>query len=539
MLLHILAVLWFVGVITDFFVKMEQQKKRKFKFPLWAKTLAVLLLSVSTVSVVALVYSSRYLRNTTLNHYVDKATELADTLGIYLDYTDVLAVRNKTQEIYEEHEKAGDTFVSNEFWGEEDWVTYYHYYDEVLNMQEYKDLLAQIQTFHEVNNAEYTYLGYADWDNHRLVYLVDDSALCPESEAKDPTNPDYPVIEGERCLPGMFDDFTEQDETIYQHKTTGFEPEITNMEQYGHLVSVGRPIFTPDSEKTENDIQAFALVDLSMDAIIADEDNSVRTLTIILLILGVGSIVIGYLLVVFFLLRPVRKLTKVANEYTSGANEGSDGLDKFAKVKIRTRDEIEDLSNSMKKMEEDINKYISDLLNTSNKLGAAVKKADEMKQLADIDALTGIRNKRSYFEMEERLNEQIKQGKAEFAISMIDLNDLKVTNDTLGHEKGDELIVALSKIINDTFKSSTAYRVGGDEFVVVSENGDLKEIDKLQKKFVSEIINSINHKRINGMGVSAAIGVAIFDPRTDNNVEDTFKRADKKMYLNKKKMKDN
>ena len=274
-----------------------------------------------------------------------------------------------------------------------------------------------------------------------------------------------------------------------------------------------------------------------MNTIIAEQSKSIATLSWIIVILSVTTIVGGYLLVLFFLLRPVRKLTRAANEYTEGSTSESEGLDKFAKVKIRTKDEIEDLSNSMKKMEGDINKYIADLLSTHTKLEGAEKKADELKTLAEFDALTGAYNKRAYFEAEERLNGDIKEGKANFAISMIDLNDLKTTNDNLGHEKGDELIKGLSNIIKETFKASNLYRIGGDEFVVISENGDLKAIEELHKDFVDAINKSMKEKNIDGMGVSAAIGVAIYDSKLDNNVEDTFKRADRKMYENKKKMK--
>ena len=191
----------------------------------------------------------------------------------------------------------------------------------------------------------------------------------------------------------------------------------------------------------------------------------------------------------------------------------------------------------MKKMEGDINKYIADLLSTHTKLKGAEKKADELKTLAEFDALTGVYNKRAYFEAEERLNSEIKEKKAKFAISMIDLNDLKATNDNLGHEKGDELIKGLGNIIKETFKASNLYRIGGDEFVVISENGDLKAIEELHKDFVDAINKSMKEKNIDGMGVSAAIGVAIYDSKLDNNVEDTFKRADRKMYENKKIMK--
>ena len=277
------------------------------------------------------------------------------------------------------------------------------------------------------------------------------------------------------------------------------------------------------------------MIDLSMDEIVAEENRSITTLIIILISLGVGAIMLGFLLVLFMIIKPVRKLTKVANDYIEGNN---DSLDKFAKVKVNTSDEIEDLSNSMKKMEEDINKYIDDLLSTTNKLGVANKKADEFKILADRDALTGLNNKRSYFESEERLNEEIKAGKARFAISMIDLNDLKITNDTFGHERGDVLIIALSKIVKTVFAKSNIYRIGGDEFAVISENEDYDNVDKLVKVFISSIKHTMEKVNDENIYVSAAIGMSKYDPDVDNNVEDVFKRADKKMYQNKKMMKE-
>lgn len=507
------------------------KKKRKFRFPLWAKTLLVLFLSVALVGVVSIVYSSNYLKQTTLKNYSEKSTELADTLGAYVNLEDLIKVRDKTQSIY--NSLSDDDFVSNDNWGDDTWITYLHRFDEVMAMPEYDRLMDQISTLHSTTSALYTYVSFADWDRQRLVYLVDDSDLGEE----DPENPDAKYIDGDRCLPGMFDEFTEQDKLVVNHKVEGFLPEVTNMEQYEWLISTGRPIFAPGAEKIEDNIEAYAIVEYSMKDIVEEQSKSIATLSWIIVILSVVTIIVGYLLVLFFLLRPVRKLTKAANEYTKGSTSENEGLDKFAKIKIRTRDEIEDLSNSMKKMEGDINKYIIDLLSTHSKLEGAEKKADEMKSLADKDALTGVYNKRAYFEAEERLNKEIRDGEAKFAISMIDLNDLKVTNDTLGHEKGDELIKGLSNIIKETYKASNLYRIGGDEFVVISENGDLKAIRKLHQDFVNTINKSIKEKNIDGMGISAAIGVAIFDPKHDNNVEDTFKRADRKMYVNKKIMK--
>ena len=492
-------------IVEAFFMK----KKRRFRFPLWLKTLLVLVLSVSLVSVVAIVFSSNTVRTITRNIYVEQATQKADSLGIYLNLDDVKVIKDKVQTIYKsipEEEK-----VANEEWDSPEWTAYLEHYSAIVETPEYARLLKQLETFHAKNDARFTYIAYADLEDQRLVYLVDDAE--PE----------------ERCLPGSFDAFTEQDMTIYDHIETGFEPEVTNFEEYGYLVSVGRPIFDEN-----HNLVAFSLVDLSMDKIVAEETRNTWILAAILLSLGVFAVLAGYLLVLFMIIKPVRKLTKVANEYIEGGNES---LDKFAQVNVKTSDEIEDLSNSMKKMEEDINRYIEDLLSTTTKLEGAEKQADEFKHLADKDALTGLNNKRSYFEIEERLNDEIKHDMARFAITMIDLNDLKVTNDTLGHEKGDALIIALSKIIRRVFENSNLFRIGGDEFVVISEGRDYDNIKELEKMFASSIKKTVEKIGSEELPVSAAIGVAIFDKDNDNNVEDTFKRADAKMYQNKKEMK--
>ena len=482
------------------------ENKKKVKFPLWAKTLLVLVLSVLTMSIVATLYSANRLRTITRDHYLSKSIELADTLALYVNIDDINDVKNEIDKIYKtipEEKK-----VINTDWGSPKWEEYLDNYKTILELPSYNRLLEQISTFHERTSAAYMYLCYADFEAKRYIYLVDDAPI------------------EDRCLPGSLDDFTEQDMSIFENLDEGFKPEITNSETYGYLASVGRPIFD-----SNHNLVAFSLVDLSMDEIVAEENITIRTLTIILLSVGVGATIIAYLLVLFLIIKPVRILTTTANEFTKGDN---DKLMKFSQIKINTRDEIEDLANSMKKMEEDINHYISDLLSTTTKLEGAERKADELKYIADRDALTGLMNKRSYFEKEEQLNKKIKDGNAKFAVTMIDLNDLKITNDNLGHEKGDILIKAISSIAKKVFALSSVYRVGGDEFVVISESEDYQNIKKLRTLFLTVIEQTSDDV----IKLSASIGTAKYNPNEDNNVEDVFKRADAEMYKMKKAMKE-
>ena len=80
----------------------EQTKKKfKFRFPLWAKTLLVLLFSVSLISIVGINFFSSTIRSITRNFYIDQSVETASTLAIFLDLNNVKAVKNKTDEIYQ------------------------------------------------------------------------------------------------------------------------------------------------------------------------------------------------------------------------------------------------------------------------------------------------------------------------------------------------------------------------------------------------------------------------------------------------------
>ena len=173
-------------------------------------------------------------------------------------------------------------------------------------------------------------------------------------------------------------------------------------------------------------------------------------------------------------------------------------------------------------------------------IDAQVKREDEYqhnlsmeRNKANLDALTGVKNKHAYVDFEEELNKHIDKGdkKLHFAIVVFDVNDLKKVNDTLGHNRGDLLIKQASQIICDTFKHSPVFRVGGDEFAVIAQDRDYDNIDELLEK-----IHESNRQNIGTENAVIACGMARFE--TEKNVSAVFERADVKMYENKKKLKD-
>ena len=151
---------------------------------------------------------------------------------------------------------------------------------------------------------------------------------------------------------------------------------------------------------------------------------------------------------------------------------------------------------------------------------------------ANRDELTGVKNKHAYAELEESLNKLIADKEpVNFAVTVFDVNNLKTVNDTEGHQAGDQLLKDACKTICHIFAHSPVFRVGGDEFVVISRGNDYENIEILLAK-----LNKINRDNASNGGIIIASGMSKFDH--DENVAKVFERADAAMYENKKKLKE-
>lgn len=206
-------------------------------------------------------------------------------------------------------------------------------------------------------------------------------------------------------------------------------------------------------------------------------------------------------------------------------------------LNIHTHDEIESLSDSISSMVEDIRDYASDLIDKDRKLSDMQDKNSQLEALANRDSLTGIRNKTAYDNEIKSLEWNLQLGKTEFGIGVVDLNYLKVINDTYGHDKGNEAIKNICRIVCVIFAHSPVFRIGGDEFAIILKGHDLENIDSLIDQFNKQLLDLSNNKELPPWeAVSAAIGYATYDSSKDAGAINVFKRADNNMYINKKNM---
>ncbi len=163
------------------------------------------------------------------------------------------------------------------------------------------------------------------------------------------------------------------------------------------------------------------------------------------------------------------------------------------------------------------------------------------KRLLDLmrrDPLTNVSNRMAYEDKEKYLQSQINSTTdVEFAIAMFDVNNLKLINDTYGHDAGDGYLIRACHLICKIFKHSPVYRVGGDEFIAVLTGGDYEEQEQLLKDLHNHMSPYTKELPLPSDYVSIACGISSFNPATDLSVQDVVKRADEDMYQAKAKMK--
>lgn len=155
------------------------------------------------------------------------------------------------------------------------------------------------------------------------------------------------------------------------------------------------------------------------------------------------------------------------------------------------------------------------------------------KDMSTQDIPTGLKNRNAF---DVAIHNYTSSNQLEgIGIVMMDLDNLKQVNDQFGHSKGDEYIRFVSDIIKTKATSKmVGYRIGGDEFVVIVMNASIEHLEDFKQQCAYEVENQTKYK---DMKFSISSGVCIFDIAQDKDLEDTFLRADRSMYEEKRKHK--
>jgi diguanylate cyclase (GGDEF)-like protein len=154
------------------------------------------------------------------------------------------------------------------------------------------------------------------------------------------------------------------------------------------------------------------------------------------------------------------------------------------------------------------------------------RKFREARQLADLDALTGLHNRRYFHETLARECARAHRYSRRLALIVFDLDDFKDVNDRIGHLAGDAVLAEAAERVREVVRTADIpCRVGGDEFAVVMPESGLEQADQL---FV-RIQNAISGRPIGQAGrLNVSAGVAELSPEDDSI--SFFERADEALY---------
>jgi diguanylate cyclase (GGDEF)-like protein len=148
-----------------------------------------------------------------------------------------------------------------------------------------------------------------------------------------------------------------------------------------------------------------------------------------------------------------------------------------------------------------------------------------------------VKNATAYREAKHNIEKALKTSDMDFAIVITDINGLKQTNDSFGHEAGNELIRKSVKRFCDVFAHSPIYRVGGDEFVAILQNDDFRNRYELLARLENLTTNEFFRFGEHTLPLSVATGMAEYDHGADESFDSVFEKADKAMYARKEKIK--
>ena len=470
-------------------------------------TIGVILIC-SLIGLLAILSVNRIATAIVDKEYGDRAEQISRAMVSVVDPKDINELNDAVMEVWE---KVGaENVVPSSEWGSDEWNAYMANYEGIEDLPMFVKVRDKFREFQDIFNVDCIYVINYKTSLRQGIYVIDGA---PEEDA---------------CPPGCVDSF---EDGIWPDEENPVVPAtITNEEVYGWLVTAGYPIVY------EGKVLGCMCVDISMNDIKAKERDYVVAISVAMIILTILMLGLALWYVNRNIIKPVALLSDTARNYCSESNDVVHHA--FEKLQINTHDEISHLLSSMKQMESDMNTNINSLIDTKVALKETEAKASSLQALSEKDALTGIRNKRAYDCEVQKLEKDLADGFNEFGLAMIDLNFLKRTNDTYGHEKGNISIRRLCMLVCEIFEHSPVFRIGGDEFIVVLKNRDYRGVDRLIEDFNNHLLALQNDDTLKPWEqISAAIGYAKFDKTVDKTVEDVFKKADKAMYDRKVAMK--
>ncbi len=179
---------------------------------------------------------------------------------------------------------------------------------------------------------------------------------------------------------------------------------------------------------------------------------------------------------------------------------------------------------------------MSEVDNMRKELEIAHRTISELEKLADLDSLLAVSNRRAFIREMTRMISYSQRYGINSSLVYLDLNDLKIINDTHGHAAGDAALAHLANVIIKNLRGSDIIgRLGGDEFGIILPKAN----EKIANVKAQSLINMINKSPLvwQGKKITLKVAYGIHPLMGHESADQALDKADQNMYVHKKELK--
>ncbi|MCY0866885.1 MAG: GGDEF domain-containing protein [Aquificaceae bacterium] len=195
-------------------------------------------------------------------------------------------------------------------------------------------------------------------------------------------------------------------------------------------------------------------------------------------------------------------------------------IDLLKNSKESSKDEVWELKHSIYNM----------AVSLKNAFEELKEKQKELEELAFYDPLTGLPNRRFFFDHASLILESVKRYRTPLTLLLMDLDHFKNVNDTYGHEAGDVVLKNFADVLRKSSrKSDLPARLGGEEFALLMPNTDLQQGRVVAERIRQEFQNSIIVYEGREIKMTLSGGLASYGPDVEG-IDDLIRMADEALY---------
>ena len=180
----------------------------------------------------------------------------------------------------------------------------------------------------------------------------------------------------------------------------------------------------------------------------------------------------------------------------------------------------------------DVDRLIGEISRLRSQVAQLEQRVEQLDELAHQDALIKLPNRRGFMRELERLIDRAQRYDHHAAMLFVDLDGLKMINDTFGHRAGDGALIQVADLLTKGVRrSDIVARIGGDEFAVLLESASEESAHETAARLENLICGCEFEHDGDALPLSVAIGVGMIDG--DDSADEVMARADEEMYRRK------